>query len=660
MEEAPSPFEHLKTETFHAKVPETFVGASGSKLMGKQSPSRSSLESKEPDRPDQTLARKVRDAAGAGAYNGSFDTVLLSQMQNNQHDIIDMKASIDSTAATTMDTHTMSGANSPLRAVSPVVDELISATPVKGSLKTTTRSNGSSSTPSVASGESAHDTPYASPQNKLNLRITSFPDNQWRDDTMSISSSNETPHKATNSVKGMSRTEGFQLAEHNSAYTGPNTFRRLSIRENLELYFRLFVFSAVSFSTLPVERHESDEAWLAILQQYPRIQLWPVDLSKREQAYKRQQKGQLMLDMGRYLDGSVVPTIVEEFRRVWCEKVVPCGKSALQRLTPCRDARFGFHGELLWSEAESSHMKPDAIVEPRNTICCLSDRAFYIVADHDSVTDKAREMKKTFPLPIPIEALFSAAIWPHAMACHPIDTLRRVTIGFSFQRLTLTFADEPLSSATLSSLSSTAPESTYFTYILLTANKMETVALVKELQDLTREAAETVFGSSNSTTGVGLPIDNDDPHVLDALSRAVQPDALGMVLHYQILQQRWKKGDRGMVRRICVVTDSKLFLLDEDYIGDGSDVLVNDNSTRKCRESRATIVGASVNRLVDTAFLAQVVEVQAASADPKAITIVIKASRIKKSHNWRLLCRDRQGAERLVEDIRKAISMAAS
>ena len=60
-------------------------------------------------------------------------------------------------------------------------------------------------------------------------------------------------------------------------------------------------------------------------------------------------------------------------------------------------------------------------------------------------------------------------------------------------------------------------------------------------------------------------------------------------------------------------------------------------------------------RLVDQSALSLVSEVQAASADPRAITIMIKPSALSRTHRWRLICRDREGAERLVEDARKAL-----
>jgi hypothetical protein len=146
-----------------------------------------------------------------------------------------------------------------------------------------------------------------------------------------------------------------------------------------------------------------------------------------------------------------------------------------------------------------------------------------------------------------------------------------------------------------------------------------------------------------------IHIDNDDRTVLDALSSAVAPDVVSVVYHYQIVQQRWKHGERGTVRRVCVVTDTKIFLVDEDYAGDGSGSL--DLGSRK--------MGDVNFRIVDEATLKQVAEVQAAGADPKAITLVINPlSRLSRTHRWRLVCRDREGAERLVDDVRKAVANA--
>jgi hypothetical protein len=185
----------------------------------------------------------------------------------------------------------------------------------------------------------------------------------------------------------------------------------------------------------------------------------------------------------------------------------------------------------------------------------------------------------------------------------------------------------------------------YYTYVLNTCNKLRTVSLLQQLQEQAKEAASKV----STLVVTNMTIDNDDKQVLDALSAAVAPSSVGIILHYQILQQRWKHGDRGVVRRVCVVTDQQLFLLDEDYVGDGSESF----------EAGARTFGDILFRIVDSAELVQVSQVQAAGFDPKAITVVIRPkSRLQRTRNWRLLCRDAEGAERLVEDVRKAVNLS--
>lgn len=486
-------------------------------------------------------------------------------------------------------------------------------------------SNSSNSLTSTLSPNS-----MSSPE-KLSLRVVSFSENHWQDDNNSVQSSfSAAAATPTKHEKLTPRTatvkETALLAEKNSTYSGPATYRRLIIREHLELYFRVFVFAT---SDIPPEHYKhinhpdgeglENRHWSHI---HPQIQLWPVDRSRREGPYNSLNHGAIL--------GSEPPR--ESFRRVWREKIVACGKSALRRLTPSRAARYGFHGELLWSDAVNSHMKPDIVIECRETICCFSDSYFYIIADHDTVTRKGKDPKRDFPLPISELATFKDAIWPHALVSHCFQDLDTVTIGFGFQRLLLKFTD---------------PHSEEdFVYVVLTSNKLETISLLKDIQELCAAVNEPVFGTQARTT---LRIENDDPHVLIALAAAVAPDPVGVVIHYQILEQRWKSGGRGTVRRVCVVTDEMLFLLDEDYVGDGA-------------ESTESILGKdlgqSVNRLVDSAHINQIGQVLAADADPKYITIVMKSSVLKRSHNWRLLCRDAEGAEKLVESVRKAISQA--
>jgi hypothetical protein len=438
----------------------------------------------------------------------------------------------------------------------------------------------------------------------------------WQDDCVSDPSSRLSPNVSTCS----SQRNTFQRAEEMSSYERPYEYRDFPVRENLDAYFKVFVFNMLEPSHDPLlfegERNLQED-WISVLEQYPKIQMWLVDLRMREGLKERAR-----------LTDRTIPT--ESFRRVWFDKVVACGEPALRRLTPNRGARYGFHGELLWSAASTSSLKPETVAECREVIFCLSDASLYVILDYDAVTEKAKEKKRKFPLPIPREATFKDSKWPHALAHHPLNTLKSVTIGFGFQRLTLRFAN------------STFPCPDDFTYVLLACNKHETVRLLKDIQKLTDDARSL---SVATTLSDPIVIDNDDRHFLDALGVAVAPEVIGAVLHYQILQQRWRSGDRGSVRRVCIVTDLKIFLLDEDYVGDGSETI----------EAGSRTLGETTYRLVDSADLSQINEVVAADFDPNTITISIHPlSRLQRIHNWRLVCRDRYGAEKLVEDLRKA------
>lgn len=533
-------------------------------------------------------------------------------------DLNDLKASGMMTATTadqTVDTNGETNQQAPvLGTISP--SEIDSANAPSASEANTSQATPDAETRQVAMS------PRSPEQTTLTLQIASFSDHQFQDDFSVPSSLGGNLRDDSPTV---SKKKAFRLAEENSSYEGPFSYASLSVRENLELYFRIFVFphdTKSDYESPRAGRTPDDFEWLQVLQHYPRIQLWPVDRKAREEAMRKELQGQF----------TVTPSAApqETFRRVWKEQVIACGKGALRRLTPSRSARYGFHGELLWSAAESSRMTPEVVVECRESICCFSSTCFYVMVDHDSVTKKVKDFKKPFPKPISRIAKFSDAKWPHALACHPFASLIRVTIGFGFQRLSLTFSDPTCSDG--------------FTYILLTSNKLKTVELLKDVQELSNATTDTLFGSQSSS----IVIENDDPYVLDAVSAAVAPDPIGVMLYYQIVQQRWKHGDRGTARRVCVVTDTKLFLLDEDYVGDGSDSLDSDE---------ARTIGRSRNRLVDSADLGQVSQIQGANNDPKSITIIMKAqSSFTRAHTWRLLCRDGRGAEKLVEEVRRAVA----
>ena len=410
----------------------------------------------------------------------------------------------------------------------------------------------------------------------------------------------------------------FQQAEQNTPYDGPDTCREMNVHQNLDLYFQSFVFYAGPLPSLPDELLQemiAGHRWETVPMRFPRIQLLPQD--RRSMVTSAASHSQ---------DLEGISSSRESLVYVWQEQVVPCGKPALRRLRPNRRVQLGFHGQVVVNK-----QGPIPYAHHRSTILCLSNQAFYVMVDHDAVTES--KAQKSFPAPIPSDKQFHDAPWPHAVARHLLVNLEAITIGFGFQRLVLRFAGN-------------------FVYVLLTANKMETVQLLQEIQNLCQELKAT---SSNSDDLISfdndeLQLDNDDAIFYTALEAAVEP--LGVVLHYQLVQQIWKRGNRGTVRRVCVVTDSKLYLLNEEYVGDGSTSISSSTSKQRLGD-------VSSYSLVDETDLEYVEEVQAANQDPNAITFLINPnSKFKRTHRWRLVCRDPQGAEQLVESVRKALRMA--
>mmetsp|Transcript_14893 Transcript_14893/g.36514 ORF Transcript_14893/g.36514 Transcript_14893/m.36514 type:complete len:1097 (-) Transcript_14893:2148-5438(-) len=447
---------------------------------------------------------------------------------------------------------------------------------------------------------------------------TRLPEHIWQDDNSVLSS------LGTSRDGALPKNNKFHMAEENSVYDGPETCRDLKVTENLPLYFSSFVFPSsvpdVPKSVLD-EMQEDEDDWQAITLYYPRIQLWPEDRRWLERTHVTSS-----------LEIADWSTNRERLVRLWEEYVIPCGKPGLRRLPPNRRIRLGFHGDKLFEGAS-----PNAYAECRKVLLCLSSRAFYIILEEDPVTMSYSNQakKRRFPLPIDEDLLFRDAPWPHAVARHSLRDLVSVSIGFEFQRLTFRFRNPAV------------PKSDPFVYVVLTGNKASTVKILQEVQKLAKEATAGVSDIASDTT---IAIENDSQLVFDRLNEALSPNPVGTVLHYQILHQRWKHGDRGIVRRAFIVTETKALLLDEDYIADGHDV------------ANISVVGdkmADVEyRIVDDAALKQVTEVQAAGDDPKAITLIISPlSSLSRTHRWRLVCRDRDGAERLVDDVRKALAM---
>ncbi|KAL7543433.1 hypothetical protein ACHAXR_012709 [Thalassiosira sp. AJA248-18] len=426
----------------------------------------------------------------------------------------------------------------------------------------------------------------------------------------------------------------FNAMEQSSQYDGPLDYRSLYVSSDLDLYFDSFVFHPESSENDLQEDSQTGRTMS------PRIQLFKFDRN-------------FLINRARQHRASLASStdFREKYIGVWKLGVLACGSYARSRLPPVKLAKRGFHGDII------AHAGKDIMIsESRKFILCLSDSALYFIVDDDISPQKSTEGKRTFPSRVPPNSVselctpetelwlhmnlltiyvfsqsqtFVDAYWPHAVARHPLDCLRGITIGFQFQRLILRFC---------------VGNTLEYTYVILTSNKLQTVSLLQKLQAHVPDTQTIAMG--------GALIDNDDKTFLDALGARRSNE---VVIHYQILHQIWKRGDREASRRAFVLTDSKAYLLDETYTGDGTRREEDEKDKSKNKLGDVSL------SIIDSARLSHVTEVRAANEDPRKITLVIlPQNKLKRSHRWRLVCNDGEGAERLIDDVRKAIRIIST
>jgi len=505
----------------------------------------------------------------------------------------------------------------------------------------------------------------------------------------------------------------FSSRELTLGYDGPTEDASLSTLLHLDLYFRCYVFpdaqQRLKWQQQQLkldELFEKEDDRKLLLR--PRIQLPEFDwnfLHRTEQLRRRlltAAAGENALknrhshfDINNDDDECVG---CESFIQLWTEDVCACSTAARTRMPPKITLKLAFHGDIVLNPG----IGIATCSEGRQTILCLSNQALYIIPkdeyleDGQLSTNNENKMERQFPSPIPKLATFGDGFWPHAVARHSLETLTRITIGFQFQRLILHFTIESKDLGPVHA-SSTRNNNNACTlkregsgklecsYIILTCNKQRSVNMVQKLQLCAKEAklqfvnsagggiggilpsyplgnsaSGLLQSSSSSKVSLSIDIDNDDKYFLDALGIAVAEsmcstkNKLGVVLHYQIVRQQWKSFQRNAVRRVCVVTDTHIYLLDEDYFGDGSS---SKESCVKSNNSEMVSTAGQVNlRCVDSSDLNLVAEIRAADEDPCQITLVMKAiGLMSRPHRWRLICRDGQGAEQLVDSVRRSI-----
>ena len=284
----------------------------------------------------------------------------------------------------------------------------------------------------------------------------------------------------------------------------------------------------------------------------------------------------------------------EKYLHSWQVNVVPCGPESTEHTPPLVKPNREFHGELAGDYA--SH---------RLMFLAVTDKGVYFVAP---------------PLPPGEGATFDAHP-PLSCVRLPLASLVRLTIGFFFQRLSLTFSTSHL-------------------FVLLCSTKEACYDLLKCLAPVANEARcnDGTYGESK------VRIDNDDKSWLTHFQEVA---GSGEVRGYRVVRQQWKSGGRDVVRRVLVVMEDRLVLADESYGQDGSTA------------SQLLPPGTPKLSIVDVDSLKNVVEVRPADEDPRQITVVFKQKNtFRRGHKWRLMCWDGREAEKVVEAVRMGVAAA--
>jgi len=435
----------------------------------------------------------------------------------------------------------------------------------------------------------------------------------------------------------------FAAAERDAVYDGPDEYSNLYVAAYLELYFRLYVFPSVSADeSIDFSVEYSKDA----IQEnnLPRIQLYQTD------------RDLMMWTIAQRKDKTCLTHLQdngeEHLISLWSEKILPCGVASTGRIPPIESEVKGSRGVLMFNEG-----KPVFMSDSQNLLLCISNNAVYFIPDskNDALLDK-KVNNRRFPNAIPSGAQFSKAIWPHAYCRHPLKFLKKITFdGYGFQRLTLHFKLPSLRGEIYMrpghSLSST---SSCYTYIIFTCNQRRTIDLMKSLQEAAKEASPNSVGAAPHSSNDTLNVENDNSAVLMAITKAVAPQPFNDdILHYNVLHQIWNVEDKEGVRRSFIVTNHQLFLFHETYTGDGSGCMLPGDNNQICSQD-----GSIIMRTVTSANLGDVTDIRVINEDSRKVSITFKPqSRLRRSVYWLLLCEYPESAERLVENVRKAMNL---
>ncbi len=328
----------------------------------------------------------------------------------------------------------------------------------------------------------------------------------------------------------------------------------------------------------------------------------------------------------------------EHLVAVSSEKVIPCGVAATGRIPPTETETKGIRGAILFKEG-----KPLLMSQCQNLLLCISNAAVYFIPD---IANGSSSKNRRFPAPIPSDAKFDNALCPHSYCLHPLKFLKKITFdGFGFQRLTLYFKLPSLRGEVYMQPENGLFSTFDYTYVIFSCNQRRTIELMQTLQRGAKEA-------SHDLSNDALKVENDDNAVLLAVSRALAPKTFNDdILHYHILTQIWQTGDMEGPRRTFILTNERIYLFHETYTGDGSEcAVVGDDGTNIQN-------GNVMMRVVAGSRLGHITDIRVLNEDSRKVSITIKTrNRLSRTAQWLLLCKDSENAEKLVQDVRRAMN----
>jgi hypothetical protein len=296
-------------------------------------------------------------------------------------------------------------------------------------------------------------------------------------------------------------TFNFALAENTSTYDGPDEYSNLLVSSYLELYFKSFVFPQTSFIPMTLDFSEKSSQEQAI--ELPRIQLYQSD------------RDLMMWTLAQNKDKGLAANLHENGEQLIAlssERVIACGIAATGRIAPIESEAKGVRCGTLFHEG-----KPLLMSECQDLLLCISNKAVYLIPD---IVKEKRSQHRRFPSPIPNQARFEEAFWPHAYCRHPLKFLKKITFdGFGFQRLTLHFKLPSVRGEVYVQPENGLFSAFDYTYVIFSCNQRRTIELMQTLQ---RGAKEAASNSGNIVNDV--KVENNDNAVLVEISKALSPN----------------------------------------------------------------------------------------------------------------------------------------